>query len=200
MAYFIFLKYLDNLEDVRKNPHVKFLPKSPCAIFQTSAKFLKSIEIRKEFLFKLGPFPVFDPAAALPSPPLLMFGPCSVVFLPGHLSLPLSHVRARRLRSRNARSTYSSSLPTTTPADSLLKWPPSFHYGTPPPLPIPLRRPAAPLPLRPCKRARSSPLLTTLIPTPISPHPEPKRALQRSFDRRSPHHRRPAASLPPELR
>jgi hypothetical protein len=39
MAYFIFLKYLDSLEDVRKNPHVKFLPKSPCAIFQTSANF-----------------------------------------------------------------------------------------------------------------------------------------------------------------
>jgi hypothetical protein len=39
MTYFIFLKYLDSLEDFRKNPHVKFLPKSPCAIFQSSAKF-----------------------------------------------------------------------------------------------------------------------------------------------------------------
>jgi hypothetical protein len=45
MAYFIFLKYFDSPEDVRKNTHVKFLPKSLCAIFQTSAKFLKSIEI-----------------------------------------------------------------------------------------------------------------------------------------------------------
>ncbi len=27
------------LEDSKKNPQVKFLPKSPCAIFQSSAKF-----------------------------------------------------------------------------------------------------------------------------------------------------------------
>jgi hypothetical protein len=39
MAYFIFLKYFNSLEDFRKNLHVKFLPKSPCAIFQSSAKF-----------------------------------------------------------------------------------------------------------------------------------------------------------------
>jgi hypothetical protein len=39
MAYFSFLKYLDSLEDFRKNPHVKFLPKSPCAIFQSSTIF-----------------------------------------------------------------------------------------------------------------------------------------------------------------
>jgi hypothetical protein len=43
MAYFIFLKYLDSLEDFRKNPHVKFLPKSPCANFQSLAKFQNSI-------------------------------------------------------------------------------------------------------------------------------------------------------------
>jgi hypothetical protein len=61
MAWHIsyFLKYLDSLEDVRKNPHVKFLPKSPSAIFQTSAKFLKSIEIQKEFLFELWPISGF---------------------------------------------------------------------------------------------------------------------------------------------
>jgi hypothetical protein len=59
MAYFIFLKYLDSLEDVRKNPHVKLLPKSPYAIFQTSAKFLKSIQIRKEFHFELWPISDF---------------------------------------------------------------------------------------------------------------------------------------------
>jgi hypothetical protein len=29
-----FLRYLDSLEDFRKNPQVKFLPKSPCANFQ----------------------------------------------------------------------------------------------------------------------------------------------------------------------
>jgi hypothetical protein len=43
VAYFIFVKYLDSLEDFRKNPQVKFLPKSSCANFQSLAKFLNSI-------------------------------------------------------------------------------------------------------------------------------------------------------------
>jgi hypothetical protein len=50
MAYFIFLKYLDSLEDFRKNTHVKILPKCPCANFQ-SLGILKKIQflIRKDF-------------------------------------------------------------------------------------------------------------------------------------------------------
>jgi hypothetical protein len=47
MAYFIFLKYLDSLEDFRKNPHVKIPPKSPCANFQSLDIFKNSILIRK---------------------------------------------------------------------------------------------------------------------------------------------------------
>jgi hypothetical protein len=43
MAYSIFLKHLDSLEDFRKNPHIKFLPKSPCANSQSLGKFLISI-------------------------------------------------------------------------------------------------------------------------------------------------------------
>jgi hypothetical protein len=39
MTYFIFLKYLDSLEDFRKNHNVKIPSKSPCANFQSSAKF-----------------------------------------------------------------------------------------------------------------------------------------------------------------
>jgi hypothetical protein len=38
MSYFIFLKYLRSLEEFRKNPHVKILPKSPCANFQRLGK------------------------------------------------------------------------------------------------------------------------------------------------------------------
>jgi hypothetical protein len=39
MAYFIFLKYSDSLEDFRKNPRVKIPSESPCANFQSYAKF-----------------------------------------------------------------------------------------------------------------------------------------------------------------
>jgi hypothetical protein len=39
MAYFIFLKYLDSLEDFRKNPHVKIPPKSPPTNFQSLGIF-----------------------------------------------------------------------------------------------------------------------------------------------------------------
>jgi hypothetical protein len=42
MTYFIFLKYLDSLEDFRKNSHVKIPPKSPCTNFQSLAKFQNS--------------------------------------------------------------------------------------------------------------------------------------------------------------
>jgi hypothetical protein len=41
MAYFIFLKYLDSLEDFRKTPHVKNPPKSPCPNFQSLGIFKK---------------------------------------------------------------------------------------------------------------------------------------------------------------
>jgi hypothetical protein len=64
MAYFIFLKYLDSLEDFRKNSHVKIPPKSPCTIFPKFYQILKSIEIRKEFLFEFWPGFGIGPAAA----------------------------------------------------------------------------------------------------------------------------------------
>jgi hypothetical protein len=169
MAYFIFLKYLDSLEDVRKNPHVKFLPKSPCAIFQTSAKFLKSIEIRKKFFLNFGPFLVFDPATAhLPSPPRrptasrptwpspppsLTCRPRSVVFLPGPTAAAaVSHVRTP---------------PPATTSTPITAGAPTPHHSPPPPWPIPFRRLATPLLLQPYKRVRSLPLLTVLIPAPF---------------------------------
>jgi hypothetical protein len=42
MIYYIFLKSLRRLEEFRKNPHIKILPKSPCANFQSLGKFKNS--------------------------------------------------------------------------------------------------------------------------------------------------------------
>jgi hypothetical protein len=50
MAYYIFLKSLRSLEEFRKNPHVKILPKSPSTNFQSLGKFKNPILIQK-FLF-----------------------------------------------------------------------------------------------------------------------------------------------------
>jgi hypothetical protein len=55
MAYFIFLKYLDSLEDFRKNPHVKIPPKSPYANFQSLDIFKTSIFNQKRFFFNFRP-------------------------------------------------------------------------------------------------------------------------------------------------
>jgi hypothetical protein len=52
MAYFIFLKYLRNLEEFRKNTHVKIPPKSPCANSQNLDIFKNLIFIQKEIFFR----------------------------------------------------------------------------------------------------------------------------------------------------
>jgi hypothetical protein len=43
MTYYIFLKSLRSLEEFRKNPHVKILPKSPSTNFQSLGKFKNPI-------------------------------------------------------------------------------------------------------------------------------------------------------------
>jgi hypothetical protein len=53
MTYFIFLKYLDSLEDFRKNPHIKIPPKSPPTNFQSPGIFKNQIVIRKRIFFSL---------------------------------------------------------------------------------------------------------------------------------------------------
>jgi hypothetical protein len=53
MAYFIFLKYLDSLEDFRKNPHVKIPPKYPCANFQSLGIFKNLIFNQKRIFLQL---------------------------------------------------------------------------------------------------------------------------------------------------
>jgi hypothetical protein len=55
MAYFIFLKYFDSLEDFRINPHVKIPPRSPPTNFQSFDIFKNQIVIQKRF------FPHFLP-------------------------------------------------------------------------------------------------------------------------------------------
>jgi hypothetical protein len=50
MAYYIFLKSLRSLEEFRKNPHVKILPKSPSTKFQSLGKFKNPI-FNSEIIF-----------------------------------------------------------------------------------------------------------------------------------------------------
>jgi hypothetical protein len=69
MAYFIFLKYLDSLEDFRKNPHVKIPPKSPPTNFQSLGLFKNQIVIQKRI------FPHFRPNRPSGQPAHLAFRP-----------------------------------------------------------------------------------------------------------------------------
>jgi hypothetical protein len=78
MAYFIFLKYLDSLEDFKKNPHVKIPPKSPSTNFQSLGIFKNQIFIRKRI------FPSLSAQSAHPA------------FQPSHGSPPLSPALAHR--------------------------------------------------------------------------------------------------------
>jgi hypothetical protein len=100
MAYFIFLKFLDSLEDFRKNSHVKIPPKSPSTNFQSLDIFKNQIFYsEKNFSFTFGPIgpaasrPIrpFAPAAAhLPSLPRQPTGQSAQWPLAGLPSLPLS--------------------------------------------------------------------------------------------------------------
>jgi hypothetical protein len=65
MAYFIFLKHLDSLEDFSKNHHVKIPPKSHCANFQSLGIFKNPIFIRKRTLLRFWPI---WPSSACASP------------------------------------------------------------------------------------------------------------------------------------
>jgi hypothetical protein len=62
MAYFIFPKSLRSLGEFRKNPHVKILPKSPCANFQSLGIFKNQILFGKEFSPSLSAHPAFRPS------------------------------------------------------------------------------------------------------------------------------------------
>jgi hypothetical protein len=97
MAYFIFLKYLDSLEDFRKNPHVKLPPKSPSTNFRSLGIFKNQIFIRKRIFLHFRPsgqsaHPAFRPSHGPPPlSPALTHRPAG----PPGLSLPsLIDVRA----------------------------------------------------------------------------------------------------------
>jgi hypothetical protein len=83
MPYYIFLKSLRSLEEFRKNPNVKILPKSPSTNFQSLGKFINSI-FNSEILF-----PCFRPGQ-----------PCGPLGLrPSRLPLasPLPQAEAHRM-------------------------------------------------------------------------------------------------------
>jgi hypothetical protein len=79
MAYFIFLKYLDSLEDFRKNLHVKSPPKSPPTNFQSLGIFKNPIFIWKKILSTFGPI---GSAASRPIRPFSPHGPASRLLPP----------------------------------------------------------------------------------------------------------------------
>jgi hypothetical protein len=85
MAYFIFIQYLDSLEDFRKNPHVKIPSKSPRVNFESLCKFKNSI-----FNLKILLCIHFSLSARLELPAHLAFGPASPASLhsPSGRSLP----------------------------------------------------------------------------------------------------------------
>jgi hypothetical protein len=68
MAYSIYLKYLRSLEEFRKNPHVKILPKSSCANFQSLGIFKNLIFIQKGIFFEFRPIRP-SPTPRWPAPP-----------------------------------------------------------------------------------------------------------------------------------
>jgi hypothetical protein len=103
MSYFIFLKYLDSLEDFRKNPHVKIPPKSPPTNFQSLGIFKNQIGIRKRI------FPHFRPSGQPAHPafrpsrgPFFSFQPTVPPLSP--LGLDLSAGPARPLGSTDRAS------------------------------------------------------------------------------------------------
>jgi hypothetical protein len=69
MAYFMFLKYLDSLEDFRKNPHVKIPPKSSCANFQSLGIFKNLIFIQKGIFLRFRPIQPSPACTGLLCPP-----------------------------------------------------------------------------------------------------------------------------------
>jgi hypothetical protein len=95
MSYFIFLKYLDSLEDFRKNPHATFLLN---LLVQNSKALVYS---KIQFLFKKELSSDFSPSG--PAPPVLArlayLTQAALVYLPKVYFLRLCAFRQRRLYS-----------------------------------------------------------------------------------------------------
>jgi hypothetical protein len=83
MEYSIFLKYLRSLEELRKNPHVKIPPKSPCANFQSLDIFKNKFYSEKNFSV------TFDPSGLSAQPRPIFFSFQPAIFSPFPLGLGL---------------------------------------------------------------------------------------------------------------
>jgi hypothetical protein len=93
MTYFFFLKYLDSLEDFRKNPHVKI----PLTNFQSLGIFKNQIVIQKRIFSSLSAQRPAGPSglSAQPRPIFFSFQPAAPPLSP--LGLGLSAGPAVRL-------------------------------------------------------------------------------------------------------
>jgi hypothetical protein len=135
MTYYIFLKSLRSLEEFRKNPHVKILPKSPCANFQSFGKFKIQFLIQKSFFFTFGPATLTGPLGLQPSRPRW---PLSSRGLNSTLPAQLARVSVAYLRKYIF--PFGSRLPSWPPPSRLsVKWAPAIGFVFSPVLPDPGR-------------------------------------------------------------
>jgi hypothetical protein len=125
MAYFIFLKYMDSLEDFRKNPHVKIPPKSPCANFQSPGIFKNPIFIRKRTLLRFWPIQPALPMLArfarrLPGPRSAHSAQAALSYLPKGVFPLTLHIPATTPSLSHVTAMWAptvSFIPFPTPAD-----------------------------------------------------------------------------------
>jgi hypothetical protein len=120
MAYYIFLKSLRSLEEFRKNPHVKILPKSPSTNFQSLGK-LKNPNFNSEILFlDFGPADLAARSASGPARPPAAPSPQAKT-VPAGPSSP----RVGRVFAGNTFSFLVRALPSQPPLPHLsIKWAP----------------------------------------------------------------------------
>jgi hypothetical protein len=150
MAYFIFRKYLDSLEDLRKNPHVKSLINLLVQISKLCQKSEFQINFEKVLFLELGPAQV----SAQPPGPWPSAGQLSP---PPHSSWTSA--------SRPAR-------PTPAPSPS----PSSSRSSPPPSARAPVCRHARLLPRPPPLLPEEDTVLVICgSPHQLSPHARPKR-------------------------
>jgi hypothetical protein len=115
MAYYIFLKSLRSLEELRQNPHVKIPPKSPSTNFQSLGKFKNPIfNSEIHFFLIFGPA---DPAARLASSPACPLA----ALLPAGRKRPAdpSSPRVGRIFTRNTFSFSDHAFPSRPPPPSI---------------------------------------------------------------------------------
>jgi hypothetical protein len=225
MAYFIFLKSLESLEDFKKNPHVQIFSKSPCAIFfEVLPNSENQSKNRKYISFTFGPFglscqngppasPAHFPSSAhqprwstdlglLVSPSC----PAPSLLLPHtDRALSTSSVRCRATPSlcpprRHGREPSGHAL---SPSPPLLatSTSPSSDNQRPSMAPHRCLRPATSPPSGPYKKnALALPHSTTAAPTILSSRSSPQRPPHRVPSAAATSHHRPTASRPPGLR